>query len=466
MGISKLTPLMIRIYVGVALFCGASSSFALENSNVLLLYNSASSDGAQIASYYQQIHPGVVTLGLQGVPTSEVVSWDVYLDTIRPQVLSVLNDSIDCIVTSKGLPLRIDNPGSDAFWNRYSSLESELTRIDSINSRALMGNQGWILPDIFGGNSLARNPYAFQNASFDHQTYGTRLTARLDAFSVDEVIDAIDRAQRAVVDRPGFRFVLDDDPDAPASSVDRMEALDGNILEPRNLPRIYDGTDAFVAEAPGRVCGYVSHGIHGSAPAGYILDEQDGLRFELASGAVFHSWESYNAYSFEEGGNRDNQALLAEWIRKGGTAGTGHVEEPGVDWANTTNEDRMFEMLLDGYTWAEAAWNATYQLSYVNTVIGDPLMVFQAWMPGDTDLDGDVDMVDITAVKAAYGSQTGQQNYSLMADMNADGLVNFWDLTFVKYHYTGPGDVPPPGRIHTGADNYPAADWRSDYLGN
>ena len=103
----------------------------------------------------------------------------------------------------------------------------------------------------------------------------------------------------------------------------------------------------------------------------------------------------------------------------------------------------MFEMLLDGYTWAEAAWNATAQLSYVNTVVGDPLMVYRQWTPGDTDLDDDVDMVDVTAVKAAYGSQLGDPNYNLMADMDANGLVDLWDLTFVKYHYGGPGGHNP-----------------------
>ena len=110
----------------------------------------------------------------------------------------------------------------------------------------------------------------------------------------------------------------------------------------------------------------------------------------------------------------------------------------------------MFQMLLDGYTWAEAAWNATAQLSYVNTVVGDPLMVYREWIFGDTDLDGDVDMVDVTAVKAAYGSQLGDPNYNIMADMDVNGLVDFWDLTFVKYHYGGPGGHnPEPATILT-----------------
>jgi len=141
------------------------------------------------------------------------------------------------------------------------------------------------------------------------------------------------------------------------------------------------------------------------------------------------------------------QGLVAEWLRLGGAVGVGHVQEPGVSSLNITNEDRMFQMLLDGYTWAEAAWNATRQLSFVNTVVGDPLMRLQPWVKGDSDLDGDVDLFDVSTVKAAYGKRAGDAGYNLMADMNANGVVDFWDLTFVKSHYTGSIPHPAPEPI-------------------
>ncbi|MCY2928494.1 MAG: hypothetical protein NTV86_03195, partial [Planctomycetota bacterium] len=92
--------------------------------------------------------------------------------------------------------------------------------------------------------------------------------------------------------------------------------------------------------------------------------------------AFFQSYESFNAYSFIQGNNRVGaagaQALVAEWIAKGGSAALGAVEEPKA--GTTAEEDQVVRMMLDGYTWAEAAWSATWQLSYVNTVVGDPLM--------------------------------------------------------------------------------------------
>ena len=428
------------------IFCAASASLALQDSDVLIIYNADSAEGAQIASHYTQVHPGVTTLALDNVPLTEQVDWDVYLDVIRPQVLAALDDSIDCIATTRGLPLRISNPetGSYASWNRYSSLESELARIDTINSRELMGNQAFYMPAMFGGNPLGLNPYAYNEGPFDHQTYGTRLTARLDGFSAAEVNAAVTRAQKLVLGRPGFGFLVDDDPNAPGSSADTMENLVNTVLPDAGVDFTHDDTDAFVTQAPGAVQGYTSHGRHGGAPEGYILDEENGLTFDLAPGAAFYTYESFNAYSFQEGGNRAGQGLIAEWIRRGGSAGVGFVEEPGVGDDNLTTVDSLFGRLLQGYSWAEAAWNTTTQLSFVNTVVGDPLMTYKPWVQGDADLDGDVDMMDITAVKASYGKAAGQAGYNLMADMNADGLVDLWDLTFVKFNYTGPNGSNPP----------------------
>jgi uncharacterized protein (TIGR03790 family) len=424
----------------------------LDSSNILVLYNPASPESVQIANYYAQVHPGVNQLALNNVPTTEQVDWSVYLNTIRPQVVSALTPSIDCIVTTKGLPLRIYNPNVDPntykVWSTYSSLESELARVDTINTCVLMGNQK-TTADPPSGNPLAKNPYYYYaDRPFDYDTEGTRLTSRLDGFTVADVTSAINRAQKAVIGRPGYTFLIDDDPDAPGHSVDKMENLDSNVLTPRNIPHIYDGTNTFVRDANGPVLGYVSHGVYSGAPGDYILNPATGLRISPAKGGVFYTYESYNAYTFDPsavGQMPVRQGLVAEWLRLGGAAGVGHVQEPGISDMSLTKEDRMFQMLLNGYTWAEAAWRATPQLSYVNTVVGDPLMCFKPWVKGDFDLDGDVDMFDISAVKLAYGTRAGDPGYNLLADMNANGVVDFWDLSFVKDHYTGSiPNTPPP----------------------
>lgn len=439
-------------------FCVCAVAFspplsAIEPQNVLLLYNADSPDGLDIASHYQQIHPGVQVLELLGVSTDEEITATHYLDVIRPQVLSALTPSIDVIVTTKGMPLRIEvpygnpDPNSIFSWERYSSLESELTRVDTISTSVEMGDQMWWWP---GEPHHSANPYYDAGTAFDNQTYGMRLTSRLDGFTTADVIASIDRAQVAFVGTGIYsEFVLDDDPNAPAADVDHMPELVANVLNPRGLLNTYDETDLFVADAYHSVLGYVSHGRNGSAPPDYLADPLNGIQFDLANGAVFHSWESFNAYSFVEGGNRGGQGLVAEWIARGGTAGAGHVQEPLASPATITNEDLMFEMLLDGFTWAEAAWNATVQLSFVNTFVGDPLMQFRPLVPGDGNLNGIVDADDYTIWANYFGTGTKFTE----GDYNGDYTVDLADYTVWANGFSGiavPGDANSDGVVDSG----------------
>ena len=295
---------------------------ALSPGNVLVLYNAADANSTAIANYYAEKRPGVRLLGLTGVTTAEEVSANYYLSQIRPQVLPALDASTDVLLTTKGLPLRIKveqaNPKTytDPFgvsrtigswsWKRFSSLESELTRIDSVSTWQQMGDQSTSL------NSTpmeAVNPYYWERTDFTHQQYGMRLTSRLDGFTVDDVKGMIDRAGNAYVDlgttNNPFHFIVDDDPNAAGSSADNMERLRDSVLEPRGLSYTYDDSDAFV-QSPAVanpnssiVLGYVSHGVHGGSPFGYLTNPDNGIQFELANGAVFASWESYNAQTFE-----------------------------------------------------------------------------------------------------------------------------------------------------------------------
>ena len=422
---------------------------------VLVLYNTDSDDGLEIAQYYAQVHPGVQLLGLTGVSTDEQISADEYLAPggLRDQVIAGLTPDVDVIVTTKGLPLRIDvaphtNPGSytDPFgvqrtifsstWKRFSSLEAELTLVDTVSTWEQMGDQTWWIPEASPQYpNHSRNLYYDADGPFDHQTYGTRLTTRLDGFSVDDVTDAIDRAQNAFVGPDNtplgpFHFVVDDDPSAQGGfPVDLMERLRDNVLLPRGLPHQYDGTDQAIVDAPGPVLGYVSHGTNdgnGGLDAGYINSQLD---FELADGAVFQTWESYNAITFDSSENYDH-GLVAEWIKRGGTAGLGHVQEPLAGVSSVTNEDKLYQMLLDGFTFAEAAWSATQQLSFVNTMVGDPLMVWRQLTPGDANMDGMTGFVDLQTLSNNWGEvedaswQTG--------DFNGDGLVGFLDLQILS----------------------------------
>jgi hypothetical protein len=54
---------------------------------------------------------------------------------------------------------------------------------------------------------------------------------------------------------------------------------------------------------------------------------------------------------------------------------------------------------------------------------------------GDLDNDGDVDLGDLGILLAAYGSCTGDHNYSEVADIDNSGCVDLADLGFLLAHY-------------------------------
>lgn len=458
------------------ILCGlVSSALAISPENVLVLYNAddgQAGPGYQIANHYQTVHPGTHVVGLTGVNDilsgafDEDVSGTDYLNVLRPQILSAIGtipDSIDVIVTTKGLPLRIDvgpqpDPNASIKWKSFSSLESELTRIDSIDTIDEMGDQ-FILagfPSI--DTSLPSNPYYNENVPFvragsDTVNGDIRLSSRLDGYSVETVIQSISKAQKVFVVPTGHYVVADDDPTAGIDQiVDRpMQAGDGpglglvNLLQNRDQAFVsdYDQADAIqnlaITVAPGPVIGYVSHGTNdgsGGLEADYVLNQ---LSFQLAKGAVFHSYESYNSQSFDPA-NTQEDGMIGDWLEIGGTAGLGHVTEPYNGRDNVINEDLFYQMLLPsagalpgetGLTFVEAAWNATRQLSYVNTVVGDPLMTWKQWMPGDTNLDGEVEFNDFYTMQGNWWKSGTFAD----GDFNGDNIINADDFDILRANW-------------------------------
>ena len=491
--------------LGFFLCLSRAAAGSVEESNVLVLYNTASAESVEVANYYAQVHPDVQLLGLDGVTTDEEVTDDYYRDVIRSQIINsgLLTSSISTIVTTTGLPLRVvvddpmpqENPqynyidpfgvtreigaGTTApyygWWREYSSLESELARIDVVSTWEQMGDQTYFdQPESSQGDPNlphhATNPYylpsfslqTFQyepnSAPFDYETYsvdgfgGVRLTARLDGFSTDDIKAAIDRAQQAFL-LPGASsqsIVLDDDPNSVGT--DRINNL-VTVLDEHSQNYVYDNTDAAVTAVSGEVLGYISHGTNdgsGGLTSGYITDQ---LNLSLADGAVFYTHESYNAYSFESGENVGGQGLVAEWLAIGGTVGVGNVWEPESGRCTEVNEDQMFQMFLDGYTWVEAAWSAMQQLSYVGTVIGDPLMVWKELIPGDANMDGLVGSADLAIFGANWGA-TGESGGAMwgLGDFNGDGLVGSADLALLGYNWGEIADWASDSVICSAAD--------------
>ncbi|MEM9353855.1 MAG: TIGR03790 family protein [Planctomycetota bacterium] len=441
------------------------ATLAVEPASTLLIFNANDPDSVAIEQHYLSARPGVRSLGLNLPAAGEEVTADFYLGNIRQPLLDYLDseslsEQIDTFVTTKGLPLRIDTgpqpPGNTSpKWSRFSSLESELTRVDAIGTLEQMGDQLWELGQINIPGVLPANPYYlgqefdfFANpipyagpVAFDREApinEGIRLVTRLDAFEVDDVLTTIDRSQDVYVVPTGHYVVIDDDPNAAAANESAMAGLSTAILPARGQSQVYDGTDNPLTSAPGPVIGYVSHGVNdgvGGLETGYI---RDALSFELVDGAVFHSYESFNGMTFDPA-MPQNQGLVAEWLEIGGTAALAHVAEPGANQSSVSNEDVFYDMMLSGHTFAEASWASLRQLSYVNTAVGDPLMRWKPWLPGDTNLDGVVEFEDFFTMQGNWGQAGGFED----GDFNGDNVIDAADFAILETNWLQ-SDEPIP----------------------
>lgn len=61
-----------------------------------------------------------------------------------------------------------------------------------------------------------------------------------------------------------------------------------------------------------------------------------------------------------------------------------------------------------------------------------------AWLPGDLNEDGKVDMRDIATVARAYGSKPGDPNWNPRADLNGDGFINMTDVNMASNNFGYP----------------------------
>lgn len=133
----------------------------------------------------------------------------------------------------------------------------------------------------------------------------------------------------------------------------------------------------------------------------------------------------------------------------GGCGAIGHAFEPIVD-ATIDTENLLADAdgdLRADLTFVEAAFTGLPYLSWSEVVLGDPLMRIAygpgdglAWqsMPGDTDMDRDVDLFDLWNIKAHLGGKLDSNDaevfakYNDLCDYNQDGKVDFGDFWRAK----------------------------------
>ena len=391
-------------------------------------------DSLDVYNAYAATHPGVLGFDLNDATLAPgTITYVDFEAKVRDPLRNFLNannlaSQVVALTMTKGLPHRIsdtdnagvgDSPGGTQteFNNgdaNFASVDSELTLLwqnlrtgeagGAFDSHA----DNYIVNPYFSSSSpattFARNNITAaktfvpgvdqnnnqvgwfvkdgpgQNATSDAGDF--YLVTRLDGDTVAQVVASIGRAQAITYNKAVDRVVIDENATGNLDGTDYASAATTLTLAGATVTHDTSSTfligNNLLATVPdtasqrlaGPVMALVTYGGNhsGASQDEYVFTWQG----QLVNGAILNSMESYNGRPLGGLSEYTDQASVAEWIAAGGTFATGNVYEP---FSNTVPLSNVLldRFLLQGWTWAEAAYAAAPVLSWQQIFIGDPL---------------------------------------------------------------------------------------------
>ena len=345
----------------------AGAALAQGPENVLIVVNRASPVSMRIAEYYRG-RRGIPEGNLCAInaPAGETITRRGYDETVAGPVAGCLKsrhleEKILYIVTTLGVPLRIDGGGGRE--GDQAAVDSELALLYQDLHGARHETHGAVPNPFFG----------MRDAPFNHPRFPIYLVCRLAAYDFEEVKGMI---ERALVGRNRGRVVIDLK-SAGDEAGDRW-LRNTALLLPRERV-VLDQTPEVLYGQRG-VIGYAAWGSNDPNR------KRRFVGFEWLPGAIVTEFVSTDGRTFVQPPDNWNitswtdkahwfadspQSLSADYIHEGATGASGHVAEPYLGL--TPRPDFLFPAYLSGRTLAESYYLAIPALSWQNIVIGDPL---------------------------------------------------------------------------------------------
>jgi uncharacterized protein (TIGR03790 family) len=263
-----------------------------------------------------------------------------------------------------GVPLKI-SPDPNLKEPSAETLRAELRR-----NEAAVDSELAVLPLIEQDLPLAgplRNPgYGSTNGSWFHPTNGVLMVSRLDAPTAAIARSLIDKALEAEKNGMWGRAYLD----VRKTSEENFKVGDNWIYGAAELCRRL-GLETVLDENPG------------TFPAGFPMsqigvyigwyDENVSGPLSLPKVEFMPGAFGYHLHSFSAATLRStNRNWVGPLLSKGVTTTMGSVYEP---YLSGTPDMAVFtsRLILDGFTFGEAAYASQAVLSWQTTVVGDPL---------------------------------------------------------------------------------------------
>ena len=337
---------------------------------VLIVVNRQSAVSRQIGDYYR---------GKRGIPVQNVCTIDtapnelitrkIYDDEVEAPIAAFLRktqltEKINYIVTTLGVPLRIAGDNA-ALQNTAAAVDSELTLV---------------YPHLHGVKTALAgaipNPFfRQQDTPFRHPLFPMYLVTRLAAYDLAEAKGLVDRALTA---HNTGKFVIDLRANDEASGNQWLRAA--ALLLPK---------DRVVLEETGKVVTNQKDVIAYASWGSNDADRKERfLHFSWLPGAIMTEFVSTNARTFQR--PPDNwqigpwsqskskwyagsvQTMTGDYIHEGVSGASGHVDEPYLSF--NPRPDFVLPAYYHGRNLAESFYLGIPGLSWMNVVIGDPLM--------------------------------------------------------------------------------------------
>jgi hypothetical protein len=455
--VNRMTTICLTAAAAASLTTAAHGGQSLGPEHVLLVYNSDVPDSVAVRDLYLDAYPSVIDFDIAGAGcnlTGGTVTRQQYLDCIRNPLREFINgesggadlsEQIVVILTTRGVPTRINggNEFGQLLNSTFASVESELTLLQqdqeaSGASPLLQRHYGLtdnpyhtqFQPILNYDRSDIRTPRTFNQVSVTGGPAswvasgltpgGMYLTCRLDSApgehtsAVEEIRRLILRSQHLTATRCEGQILLDafslgpnmlDESGLPPSfpalaDYVRTNGFLGQDGWTGQLDRTFDFiTGAELNDTVRPLLIFSSYGENhdvdsrGENPpgAGTYID-----LYDFHPAAMYTSIESFNGNSIIDGQRRGGQGQVLDFIPRGGSFTIGHVAEP-FSFSVPDMEFLSRSMLVNGFSFAEAAWIAMPALSWQQVPIGNPLArieVLEVSSP-DQNRDGLIDVEDL-----------------------------------------------------------------------
>jgi uncharacterized protein (TIGR03790 family) len=337
--------------------------------SVLLVVNRRDPVSQAVADYYAKRRPaGARHVCLLETTSAETIDWHIYVTQIETPVGDCLKrehleETVLYIVTTMGVPLRIDGMGGSIQKSEQSSVDSELTLLYAKLHGEHFERAGAVSNPFFGK----------RDSPFLHPQFPIYLVTRLAANDLADVEAMIDRSLSA---RNRGVFVID---------TGSPENGDGNnwlraaaLLLPAGRVVLDDTPNVLYKQR--NVIGYASWGSNDGGR------KQRWLGFEWLPGAIMTEFVSTNARTLKPPPPEWNlttytdrehwfagspQSLSADYIHEGATGASGNVYEPYL--AGCVRPEYVLPAYAHGRNLAESYYLGMPFLSWQGVVLGDPL---------------------------------------------------------------------------------------------